>query len=276
MATRALPFLVSPKTEIRAIGTPDIGIIHLTSKGGISPNENPVDLQAAGTRQARTQLIIQNAIKNLAEKENISKAAARKRLFDLPIKDATQAGSAADVEVVEEDVPSLYDYLSPEEATELLNLREDTASIAIKAATLFIRYRVVYPVQLSVSAKAKATSIAAELGFPIADGQKLKFGYQKVEVDGAHDVGAEEIAVKSLKNPIEEGAIGYLCEFESGKLKVGDAEWSEDDTRSHLTEELILRIYDFYQQELTGLSPEEAQTQDDDLGKSLAPSSSAA
>ncbi|MBE9178595.1 hypothetical protein IQ268_08490 [Oculatella sp. LEGE 06141] len=269
---KALPFLVAPKTEIRAIGTPEVGIVHLLKRGGISPCENPVDLQEAGNRQAKVQLILQQAIKRLAQEEGISKSEARKRLFAMPTKDAAD-GSATD-----EEMPSLYDHLSADEAADLLNLREDTASTAIKAASLFIRHRVAYPVQLVVPAKATSTSLTVEpLSFAIADGQKIKFGYLKVEVDGAHEVGAEVVTIKSLAQNLADEAIGYLCEFETGKLMIGDADWTEDHTRECLTEELIIRIYNFYQAEMTGLAEqEEAKPAEDAEGKNLASDSSSA
>lgn len=270
--TKALPFLVSPKLDIRAIGTPDIGIIHLVKKGGISPNENPVDLQAEGNRQAKTQLMIKQAVLRLAKEQGISQKEARKKLFAQPIKDA--AGNA----IEEDEREDMFDHLTPEESSELLSLRENVAATAIRAATLFIRYRVAYPVQLVANAKAKTDRLHLQpTGFPIADGQKVKFGYCKVEVDGFQDDGSEEVAVKPLSQPLEAESIGYLLDFETGKVKVGDSDWTEDHTRELLTEELILHIYSFYQLEMSGVPETEVEPtaeEDEDLGKNPALSSS--
>jgi hypothetical protein len=249
---KALPFLVSPKSEIRAIGTLDSGIIHLEKKGGISPNENPIDLQEAGTRQAQMQLMLQGAIKRLAEEKSITKGEARKQLFAMPVRDAETGEQSA------EDVPSLYDYLSPEESALLISLRDDTAAIAIKAATAFIKYRVAYPVQVSGFAKAKAESASVQpLSFPIESGRKIQFGYKKITVRSVAEAGDESLNFEALSDRLEEGAIGYLC-GENGKIFFGNPMWTELDTRECLTEDLITRIYNFYQAEAAGLSEEEA------------------
>jgi hypothetical protein len=252
---KALPFLVSPKSEIRAVGTPDIGVIHLQKKGGISPNENPIDLQEAGTRQAQMQLMLQGAIKRLAEEKSISKGEARKQLFAMPVRDASTGEEA-------EDVPSLYDYLSPEESAQLISLRDDTAAIAIKAATAFIKYRVAYPVQINGFAKAKAESASVQpLAFSVDAGQKIQFGSKKVTVRTVAETDDEALNFEALSERLEDGAIGYLC-GENGKVLFGNLDWTEMDTRECLTEDLITRIYNFYQAEAAGLSEEEAFTEE--------------
>lgn len=265
---KALPFIVQPKTDIRAIGSPEYGVIHLLKKGSISPRENPIDLQEAGTRQAKVQLMLQQAIKRLAKEEGVSNSEARKRLFAAPVKDA-ESGQETD------DSASLYDHLSSTEAAELLNLREDTAATALKAATLFIRYRVAYPVQIVSNAQFGVPELTvAPLSFPIADGQKIQFGGIKVQVNGFHEVGAETIAVAAIPQPIADGKIGYLCNFETGKQQIGDPEWTEDDT-AELPEPLILAIYRFYELEMAGLEEEPQQEQQDAEGKEPAQLSSA-
>lgn len=251
---KRLPFLVQPKQEIVAIGSPEYGIIHLLKKGGISPNENPVDLQEAGTRQAKVQLMLQQAINRLAKEEGISKKEARQKLFKAPVKTAATEAEGAAVEV--DDETSLYDHLSPEETLDLLNLREDTAKIAIVAATLFIRHRVAYPVQTVSSVRAKASNLAvAPLTFPISEGAKIAFKTCKVEVDGAQDYEAETIATKPIREALTDHEIGYLCN-ESGKYLIGAEDWTEDDTRNTMTEQLIADIYEFYQAEMAGLTDE--------------------
>ncbi|MBD1995142.1 hypothetical protein H6G00_00680 [Leptolyngbya sp. FACHB-541] len=268
---KLLPFVVQPRTEIRAVGTPEIGVIHLLKKGGISPNENPVDIQQAGTRQAKTQLLLESATKRLADEERITRKEARKRLFAMPVSKEETNGEA------EVDMPSLYDYLSQEEATQLLNLRENHADTAIKAATLFIQHRVAYPVQVTAKAKAGEEKLAiAPLSFEIADGQKIRFGGLRVEVDGYHEPESEELKVKSLKQPLAAEAIGYLQDPDVNKLLLGNSEWSEQDTRDCLTEELILHIHHFYQIEMGGVPEEEEAQPDADEGKNLASSSSVA
>lgn len=257
---KALPFLVAPKAEIRAVGSPDIGIIHLQKKGGISPNENPIDLQETVTKQAEVQLMLQKAVARLAETESISKAEARKRLFASPVRDAETGAEA------EDELPSLYDHLTIEETRELLNLQADQSKTALRAATLFIKYRVAYPVQLAAGAKVKASGLTVSpLGFAIADGQKIKFGAVTVVSDRVHapdaDAETQELSVRSTTQALPDGKIGYLCDLETGKIQIGDGEWTEEDTKEYLSQALIQAIYEFYQMEASGLRDEDLKSE---------------
>ncbi|MBD3882179.1 hypothetical protein IFO70_10450 [Phormidium tenue FACHB-886] len=242
---KLLPFSTAPKVEIVPIGNPEIGVIHLQKKRGITPNENPVDLQAEGTRQAQTQLLLESAIARLAKEEEISRKEARKLLFD----SSTEADS---------DAPSMYDYLTPDESKELLNLRDNQAAIAIKAATLFIKHRIAYPVTLTSAVKAEAKTLHAEpLSFEIQAERVLLFDGVRVTVNAYHDAESEEISAK-IPAPLEAGRVGYLCRETGYKPAIGAPEWTEEDTKNYLTEELILEIYNFYQLEMAGGEPEQS------------------
>jgi hypothetical protein len=263
---KALPFLFAPKTDIRAVGNSEVGIIHLQSKGGISPNENPIDLQKVSSQQAEVQLMLQKAIARLAQQEGISKAEARKQLFAQPVRDA-QTGAET-----EDDTLSLYDHLTIEETRELFQLQTNQSETALRAAALFIRSRVAYPVQLAAEVKVKAKQLQVEpLSFAIDDGQQIKFGSVTVTVKGVHEEGCELIDVLDCQ-AISKGKIGYLCERGSSKVKIGDPEWTADDTEDCLTEGLIGKIYEFYQQEASGLSEDEIEA---DQGKDTVESSMA-
>jgi hypothetical protein len=78
------PFSVSKKLEIVPVGTADSGVIYLLKRGGITPNESPVDLQEATRRQAEVTMILMQAVKGCAEKEGISQKEARERVFPTP------------------------------------------------------------------------------------------------------------------------------------------------------------------------------------------------
>ncbi len=256
---KKLPFAVKPRLEIVPVGNPEIGIIHLLKKGGTSPNEDPIDLQEAGTRQAKAMLITEKAIKRLMEQESCSKAEARKRLFAAPVRDA-ESGEDSEPE------ESMYDYLSIEESTELLSLRDNQVDIAIRVATLFIRYRVAYPVQLSATAKPKADKLYVEpLPFSLAEGDRIRFDAFKVEITSSAEEGEEAIAIKPNAPELKRGAIGYLLN-ENGQEKLGSPDWEEADTRL-LTEELIAAIYAFYRMEKGGIP--DLQEGSEEVGENL-------
>lgn len=254
---KALPFLVVPKTKIRAIGSPEIGVIHLLQKGDISPNENPEDVQQERIRKAKLQLMLQSAIRRLADKERISIGEARRRLFSAPVKSAADGDEAAEVTAVEEDADSLYDNLTPEESTELLTLQEDAGTIAIRAVTLLIQHRVAYPVQTCENVRAKATVLPIiPASFPIPADSTIKFGSTRVKTAEFVDFGYEEIETAQINQPIAVDTIGYLCN-EKGQLKIGDPDWTEDDSRA-LSASLLLAIYEFYQLEEANITEDEA------------------
>lgn len=241
---KLLPFVVRPRTEIVPVGNTEIGIIHLLKKRGISPNENPTDLQQAAIRQARAALLVEAAVKRLCEVESVTRKEARKRLFAVELKDA-ETGEDTESET------SMYDYLSPEEATELLSLRDSDAQVAIKAATLMVRYRVAYPLTVlkTIKPSTKPTTVDIEpLAFPLAAGDRIEIGEVKYTLATAAEEGSESLELVSIPAAIEKGAIAYVL-TENGRRKLGSPDWEIADTEGALTEELILEIYNFFRME---------------------------
>ena len=264
-----LPFVVQPKLDIVPIGNDEIGVIHLLKKGDVSPAENPVDLMEAGTKQAQAALIWERGVDRLAKQQGISNKDARIKLAGLQIKEAEEG-----TQVTVDDSESIYNYLQEDEVKQLLSLRENKAETAVKAASLFIRYRVAYPVKLATSAKAKVTTLTVEpIGFPIQAGQKIKFGSIKVEVKEFAEAGSEVLTIPPLSANLNEGSIGYLTDFETGKTMIGFPEWSDEDTASTLTEKLILAVYKFYMQEAGIDTGEEDEDEDEGKNLTLKPSS---
>ncbi len=328
------PFSVNKKLEIVPVGSVDSGVIYLLRRGGITPNESPVDLQEATRRQAEVTMILMQAVKNCSEKEGISQKEARERVFPTPrislydlvsvelaealelsMTDAVQAcilkddcdlahareklipnrartnfakyldpeKAAAfnaaieqaivqssspersaqeakkliyeallrpDVEVVEE--ADLYDYLTPDQTTKLLNLQEDGRNTAIMAATLFIQKRLAYPVILTSEGKAKAVQLEIEpIRFPVCAGNAVRFGDYTAEIAGEVTYDSEILPIKALGQKLP-ASVGFLLDI-SGREKIGDESWTIDDTKTYLTEQQIQAIFDFYQREVSGV-----------------------
>jgi len=249
-STRALPFLKSPKLEIVAIGNDEIGIVHLLKKGGVSPNEKPPELQILKDRSFEVNWLMLSAAKQLAEKENISTADARKKIF-----------GGADVKEGETEVVNdgmtLYDYVTKEQAELIMNQGDSSFQIAIATATLLIQHRVAYPVRLATAANSGAKSLTIDtLGFPLPAHSELKFGHIRVLTTEAQEPGSDEqqaIAIESLSSKLAAGKIGYLVDPETNKEMLGDPEWTKDDTKSVLTEELIKALHEFYELESQGI-----------------------
>jgi hypothetical protein len=98
--------------EILPVGNTQTGVIYLAKRHGITPAENPVDMQEAMKRQTEATLIFLQAVKNCAEQEGLSNAEARNRLFPTKQEDGTIAEGA-----------DLYDYLTPQESARLMGLQ---------------------------------------------------------------------------------------------------------------------------------------------------------
>lgn len=270
-----LPFVVRPRLSIIAVGNEETGIIHLLSKKGISPNENPSDLEEAAKKQVRMALIVDGGIRKLMAERGITRAEARKLLFGMQIKSATPDSQVEAVEAKEaaEAEESLYDYIPREQAEELVALRENKVEIAIKASTLFIQYRVAYPVCFAATLKPGAAEAQVyPLQFPLNPGDRLKTADGvAIDIAGIAEAGAETLKIKPIGTKIEENAIAYLM-ADKYYQKLGAPEWTIEDTCEFLTEELIEQIYRFYRQEAGGIPDLDDEV--DGEGKSQTPSSS--
>ncbi len=225
--------------EILPVGNAQTGVIYLAKRNGITPAENPVDMQEAMTRQTEATLIFLQAVKNCAEQEGVSNADARKLIFPEKQADGTIAEGV-----------DLYDYLAPKEAGRLIGLQEDARQVALQAATLFLQHRLVYPVIVTEDAKSKANQLTVEpLRFQVAGQNKFKFGDVTIEATEEAGFDAEILMVGPLPRKIEAGEIGYLTDM-TGRIKIGDPDWTIEHTREFLMEPQIEAIYQFYQAEI--------------------------
>lgn len=252
---RQLPFVIQPKNEIVPIGTPETGIVHLLKRKAITPIENPVDFQEQQRKQIEVQRLLMTAVKRVAEKEQVSHAEARKRLFAAPIN--KEEGETAPDEI------SMYDYLEPDEISLVLGLQDSQREIAIRAATTMIQNRMAFPIVFdSVKANGKTASVKA-LPDDIPSGSRIRLDDGVfVETTDFSSSADPSLSIKSAPRPIKEGEVGYLCELGTSKVRFGWPDWSLKDTEEMVTEAQILALYQFYQSE-AGVETQATSLNDD-------------
>jgi hypothetical protein len=246
--------------QFKAIGSDETGIIYLLKRGGISPSENPQDVQEMIQREAEAALIFLQGVRQLSERDGITSEQARQLIF--PTKTAEQKALEKEtgLAVVVDEV-DLYDVLDPAQAKNLILNQENAREVAIRSATLFIQNRLLYPIVLTKDVKAKATALSIEpLRFGIAIGNKFKFGDVTIESTEEADFDSESIDVSSMPQSFEAGSVAFLLDA-TGREKVGDDQWTDEMTRKYLMEDQITLIYAFYQTEIG------VKTEVDDDGK---------
>ena len=270
------PFIQTPDQQIVPVGSTETGKIYLLKKGGLSPNESPYELQELEKRQAKLQMLIQRAVRKMAKEEGLSRTEATNRLFNIPVKSA-ESGEGDRSAVEAESAYSLFDFFSEQDAEQFL-LLQDSKSVPYKAASLFIRYRLAYPVEIAENRDQPSDSPSVKIKAPwfdVGEGDRLKFGKFFVTVTGnPTPVDGEdifELPIQPPKSSLIAGEIGFLCEEGSCQEKIGDSTWTEDDTKENLLDSQITAIYTFYQSEageLRSLDSKDEEAEAPDEGKS--------
>lgn len=257
-----LPFVCSPKHKVVPVGNAEIGTLYLLSKGGITPNENPVNFQEQQRKQQRFLLKLNKRIQALAKEADVPVSVMRKKVMEADTaQKSAEDGALIEAEVDDSGGQGIFDYLDEETADLLFGLQEDKRAIAIRAATFMLSKRVAYPVKLKANALAGSQSLVIETPqSPIGEGSHVKFGSSYVEVSKSlipspTEDGSSVLGVRETLISLKDGDVGYLCAAESTSLKIGYPEWSEIDTKDYLSEELISALYDFYLTE-SGAVPE--------------------
>lgn len=229
---KRLPFARTPKIEIVPVGQEEHGILYLQKRNSRTVSER-TSLDEAELKQSKGQLILFKLARRIAEDKDISSEQALAQIL---------AGNGTS--------PLLLDYL--DEMHELLSLRGETDKLKDLVATILIKGRIAYPVVIGSNAKAGVEKLAiAPLSFPLADGDLIKFDSVKVEIKGNYEPGATELEICALGSNISSQKVGFLCNFESGNPRLGDPDWTLEDTGT-LGEELIEDLYEFYQVEVNG------------------------
>ncbi|MFG6101200.1 hypothetical protein U2F10_03030 [Leptothoe sp. EHU-05/26/07-4] len=159
-----------------------------------------------------------------------------------------------DILTQESDENELFDYLDEQTAELLFNLQEDKARVEIRAATFMLKYRVVYPVVALSNSVAGSRRINIQPPqAPIEKNVSVRFGpHQYAETTELLVPGLNQtdtLHVDELPFEIKDGDVGFICQPGSRNLKIGFPDWSEEDTRDSIPEELIALLFQFYQKE---------------------------
>ena len=163
------------------------------------------------------------------------------------------------------DISEYADTDTIKQAARLNRLSPDTA---IEAATLMIRYRVLYPVRITRKVKSGEGSIVLnQLNTSLQENDRIKFlveGDRPVTVtvakgiavsdDGVFDIGVQ---IENCPGGIPADTLGFLMD---GPTYKAGAKWTEDQTRK--LGGLASELYQFYQEESLGPQPDKDSTDD--------------
>lgn len=227
------------KYEVIPVGNDSTGIIYLEKRGSLSVGEAR-DIDSIDAKRQKAAIIASKLVKKISVDRGVTIAEAQELLS--PTRSADGA-----TEVDNSDV--IYDYI--EDFTELNALSSiDSASVSISVATLFIKKRVAFPVELTASVPFNSTSISvAATHFPLQDRQVIRFGDCLVTVVGNYQPSDTGLILKV--QPVAENlplCTGFLYNSLTKSYVVGTDEWSEEDTKD-CSDEFVSAIYKFYENE---------------------------
>lgn len=227
------------KYEVIPVGNDSTGIIYLEKRGSLSVGEAR-DIDSIDAKRQKAAIIASKLVKKISVDRGVTIAEAQELLS--PTRSADGA-----TEVDNSDV--IYDYI--EDFTELNALSSiDSASVSISVATLFIKKRVAFPVELTASVPFNSTSISvAATHFPLQDRQVIRFGDCLVTVLGNYQPSDTGLILKV--EPVAENlplCAGFLYNNSTKSYVVGTDEWSEEDTKD-CSDEFVSAIYKFYENE---------------------------
>lgn len=227
------------KYEVIPVGSESTGIIYLEKRGSLSVGEAR-DIDTIDAKRQKAAIIASKLVKKISVDRGVTIAEAQELLS--PTRSADGA-----TEVDNSDV--IYDYI--EDFTELNALSSiDSASVSISVATLFIKKRVAFPVELTASVPFNSTSISvAATHFPLQDKQVIRFGDCLVTVVGNYQPSDIDSIVKV--QPVAENlpiSVGFLYNSLTKSYVVGTDEWTEEDTKD-CSDEFVSAIYKFYENE---------------------------
>lgn len=295
------PFQCTPKPEIVRVGNHETGFIYLLKKNGLSPCENPVDLQKASRKQAQTTGLIYQAVKAYSVRHQVSEDVARQVVLsakpNLTYQDYLSPDSQqlhaelmkeairnyaerenvdkrqaktlvyqAMTPVINSTDVNLFDYLSPEQTSQYLELASDTRELPYRVATLMIKYRVAYPVILSADAPIKSTVLPIlPAAFPMLKGDRVRLGDHIYTLADTVSLDEDVISVvEPIPMAIASGEVGFWVNPKTNREVIGEPDWTEKQTFEELMEPQIQAIYKFYQSEIGELPDEEEATEDEE------------
>jgi hypothetical protein len=262
----------SPFDPVEVVPVPvvktDAGTIYFAKKGSIDPNTMPISLQEQQDKQVMLGMLLLDAAEELAKKEGISVEDANARFLPRRVGNVVVPGISA------------LPYLIGDKREQYFKAARESASLPVKVATLMIQHRMLFSVELTEPAKAKAKQLSIhQTWFELPIGTQLKFGGQVVTVTEPYDSGM--IGITPLSLPLEAGAVGFVMK-DSKRYLTGYQSWTEEQTRSLSIENAdgspsqIDLIYQFYLEESgrAALQPDAEEPEGNELPPSDEPSMS--
>lgn len=245
---KVLPLIKKLNRTIVPVGNEETGILYFEKRHHRTVGEREA-LDSTELKQNKGQFLLVKLAGKIAENKGIKVADAYNYIF--PSED----------QQIDEDFNVMLEY--PEEMQELMALRSQTNRLKDEVATVLISGRVAYPVKLAANAGFNSTTLAVEpLAFNLKQGDRLKFGKCVVELTANYLADCEAISVTPISENLPAETVGFLVDFATGKEKLGNAEWTLEDTKV-LPETLTEEIYAFYQRESAGLSETEVKAEDE-------------
>jgi hypothetical protein len=206
------------------------------AKMPITPDTNPVDLQDLQRKQARITALLFAAANRLAAERGILPEDARNLFFEQTSADGIKSTAL-----------NFIDFLSESQMEDFLILQGEAEGLPVACTTVFFQNRLAFDLPIiDVTAEGYKVSLP---WFDVEIGDQYKIDGVVVTVTGVRD----DIVAFNAGAMINVGSVGFLLNGE-GDYLLGDASWSEQQTRSQLSIDQINAIYRFYDECLNGVS----------------------
>lgn len=232
-----IPFATkSTEIEYASISDDNGSTVYLLKRGDICPAEDPEELQFRVRQKSRSTALYFKAVEAYKAFHNCSHKEARDEFLSV--------GGGGD----------LYEWLSADDISELIELESSTKDVAYHVATLFLQLRLLHPIVLTALAPAESNILQCEpLNILLQRGDVIRINRQRVVVTLDANYDDTRITVEPIKIDIPEGTVGFLMEGRSEK--VGSPDWTIEATREYLTSSQIETIYSFYLSEDSARNP---------------------
>ncbi|MFN9557903.1 MAG: hypothetical protein ACK56B_04865 [Dolichospermum sp.] len=235
--------IISKKSnfEIIPVGNENTGIIYLEKRGSLTTGES-MDIGSIDAKRQRAAIIASKLVKKISVDRGVTIAEAQELLSPTRSADGTSEIDNSDV---------IYDYI--EDFTELNALSAtDSTSVSIAIATLLIKKRVAFPVQLIAPVTFNSTSISVHpFQLTLQDKQVIRFGDCLVTVVGNYASCPDHESLLVQVEPVTENlpiSTGFLYDKSTKSYVVGTDNWTEEDTKD-CSDEFVSAIYEFYEKE---------------------------
>lgn len=261
------------------------GCCYLLRKRGLTPDESPIEQEKLDKGRAVLMALRLEAIKNYANKNDLSPEAVEKMTKRVPQVDKNGEPLMEDGKQVlkaELAFQPMF-YLDKAQCQEMISIQDSLNSEPYLAANNAIRYRLIHHLEAVTDAKSGRLTVKLSPFANVAEGMRVmdpgtgtKLKIKAVgEVD---DQGCYDLTIDTSSLSIKSGAHLLLLKPD-GTPDTGVPDWTEGQTRAALLEEQINALYAFMLLERSGAVPGEENEEpeedgDDDEGKPLLTSES--